>query len=781
MSDPTRIEVHSEDALRRLSDFLRGKAKIASMLRAKGSARIDVKEIVEGTLQGFFAGNCLVQATSVLGETPATLSSKLRDMVNDPNNLNKPATESFEGFPCPGYFVGEGAQGTWGTSFGPGTLGAWPISDLDARSGSKSLRLPLPNIIPPAIPGEGPLISVGAVIQDYRGRSENEQTIESWFRFEPGFPNVYAPSGRLYLGYGPGVFGTASGFALVEALLPSDQFYLGWLSFGGPGQLFGPYSLAAINDGNFHKFTLHFFRDGSLTELYIDETFGGALTSPPNFGTISAAALLTIYQNTTPLTLNGAAIKTLHVDDLTFGLPGSCAVFDSSVFYPAPAESLEELPLGDPLDGEVGGLTWTEDPPGGETPPSNYLGGFIATDEKAHSGTKSVKTIWSTGGFGFDPEAGGLQFIQAGIVLDFPGMELPRRRIAGFVALPVDFPNVTVPEGVFVLFAPLLGVYSMFGSMILSGIAYDPSRDVFFITIGIPGYDEGFGTETITIPRASIADGNFHEIIFDLWVEDGIVKASMTVDAATLTRTLSPPFTADLLEQTLIPLVAAGGAGESYSTFYPGDFYLDDFSIGGSGTYILPNKALKRSEDDDHLYIYSRLNPGADLKVGTFTPDTIGVHALGVVDQVQELEDTFFAMLEKRGILSAEGAQLDMIGKIVGLARATGQSDEEYRNLLEVQIQSNLSKGEIERLITIVKAFTNSTKTELQEFFPAYVQITYNGDVDNPSDLLHLADAAAAGGVKIVLLQVPLVPFVFEGDDDGLGFDEGEFSGSVIP
>ena len=69
---------------------------------------------------------------------------------------------------------------------------------------------------------------------------------------------------------------------------------------------------------------------------------------------------------------------------------------------------------------------------------------------------------------------------------------------------------------------------------------------------------------------------------------------------------------------------------------------------------------------------------------------------LGV--QVQEVEDAVYQILTDTVLETAEGAQLDGLGEIVGEERA-GRDDATYRIAIRTRIAINLSEGTIENIM----------------------------------------------------------------------------------
>ena len=84
-------------------------------------------------------------------------------------------------------------------------------------------------------------------------------------------------------------------------------------------------------------------------------------------------------------------------------------------------------------------------------------------------------------------------------------------------------------------------------------------------------------------------------------------------------------------------------------------------------------------------------------------------------------------------IFDAIGIQLDKLGTIVGLARVSGQTDEQYRALLFIKIMQNNAQGTGEQLITVTKLLTGATIVQYVNLFNATVSLYLNVDI-NPTD-----------------------------------------------
>jgi len=122
----------------------------------------------------------------------------------------------------------------------------------------------------------------------------------------------------------------------------------------------------------------------------------------------------------------------------------------------------------------------------------------------------------------------------------------------------------------------------------------------------------------------------------------------------------------------------------------------------------------------------------------------------------------------------ALGVQLDNLGKIMGLARYSGQSDVEYRLDLISWVRFLFSQGEGDTLLFVLKALTNSTTVSISETFPGSVILYFDGVIYNEENLSSLMDRCAAAGIGVDL--VPVSDTTFRYDTPGVGYDEGLYT-----
>ncbi len=127
------------------------------------------------------------------------------------------------------------------------------------------------------------------------------------------------------------------------------------------------------------------------------------------------------------------------------------------------------------------------------------------------------------------------------------------------------------------------------------------------------------------------------------------------------------------------------------------------------------------------------------------------------LESVQELDDASWQVLTERGLDSAVGAQLDIIGAIVGEERQ-GREDEEYRPFLRARVLVNRSHGRTEEMLAIARIVLGNVSITLREEFPAAFTIVVDVALElTPATLFRLLHQAKAAGVRL-FLEYTLVP-----------------------
>lgn len=155
------------------------------------------------------------------------------------------------------------------------------------------------------------------------------------------------------------------------------------------------------------------------------------------------------------------------------------------------------------------------------------------------------------------------------------------------------------------------------------------------------------------------------------------------------------------------------------------------------------------------------------FREGVSVPALVRIHAA----RLQALEDVFRDLLTKRWIDTAAGAQLDVLGKIVGQPRE-GRADDVYRIWLRARVRLNLGSGTPEDLLAIFSAITQGTATiVLEEQYPAaFVLKVGSTAVVDPVQLAAILRLARPAGVQAVLESATSNdPTSFACDPNGAG------------
>lgn len=152
------------------------------------------------------------------------------------------------------------------------------------------------------------------------------------------------------------------------------------------------------------------------------------------------------------------------------------------------------------------------------------------------------------------------------------------------------------------------------------------------------------------------------------------------------------------------------------------------------------------------------------------------------VKPLQEIEAVAFDLLEARDIDLAVGVQLDLLGTLVGASRGA-YGDAVYREQIKTQILVNKSNGTVPEILTIFARIVPDLSVVFTQLAGAAFTIQTFGVTDSDTaDFLAavLAKIKAAGVGSLLTVDQYEVPFAMSGDDDeGDGFDVGQFAGSA--
>lgn len=97
--------------------------------------------------------------------------------------------------------------------------------------------------------------------------------------------------------------------------------------------------------------------------------------------------------------------------------------------------------------------------------------------------------------------------------------------------------------------------------------------------------------------------------------------------------------------------------------------------------------------------------------------------------QLNEIEQVFFDMLTLMWLDSATGEQLDVLGIHLVIDRE-GRTDTDYRVVLKGKARINVSSGEPESIIGLVKDLYGASSVEYVPDYPAGFTINHNGILD---------------------------------------------------
>lgn len=121
--------------------------------------------------------------------------------------------------------------------------------------------------------------------------------------------------------------------------------------------------------------------------------------------------------------------------------------------------------------------------------------------------------------------------------------------------------------------------------------------------------------------------------------------------------------------------------------------------------------------------------------------------------QLQEIQNTAMDLLRKYWLDTAEGTQLDVLGKYVFVERLD-KTDDLYRRAISAQIGINVSTGTREAIINAIKALYNASQVTLTYIYPAKIGISENGDnIAFTQDFKNTIEQIAPAGVGLLYQQ----------------------------
>ena len=158
------------------------------------------------------------------------------------------------------------------------------------------------------------------------------------------------------------------------------------------------------------------------------------------------------------------------------------------------------------------------------------------------------------------------------------------------------------------------------------------------------------------------------------------------------------------------------------------------------------------------------------FRVGTSVPALVRV----MTRPIQDLEDAAWQVRLARSIDGGSGAQLDVIGRIVGQQRE-GRTDDIYRLWLRARVLLNRGSGTGDDILGIFAAvMQGSTTLQLEEQYPAGLVLRIGSaaviDPAAASEILQLAKMAGVRAILESATTIDTTSFAF--DDNGAGFGD---------
>lgn len=98
--------------------------------------------------------------------------------------------------------------------------------------------------------------------------------------------------------------------------------------------------------------------------------------------------------------------------------------------------------------------------------------------------------------------------------------------------------------------------------------------------------------------------------------------------------------------------------------------------------------------------------------------------------QTQQIEDALYDLLTERTLANAVGAQLDVIGKIVGEPRGDSVDDAEYRVRIEARVAANNAQGTLDDIFSVFDVLLPSADLSIVQYFPAGFVLDLGESVD---------------------------------------------------
>ena len=162
-------------------------------------------------------------------------------------------------------------------------------------------------------------------------------------------------------------------------------------------------------------------------------------------------------------------------------------------------------------------------------------------------------------------------------------------------------------------------------------------------------------------------------------------------------------------------------------------------------------------------------------------PNILGILTV-LLNQVQDVENAAFEVLNETTLAASVGDQLDGIGQIVGEERQ-GRVDADYRVAISARILLNISSGTIGDILEIVDTMTGGLETILLnegDNFPAGFEVTIDTPIVNGDQVGAFVILAKPAAVLATFRWFEAaLGDEFRFDAAGQGFDQGLLGESV--
>lgn len=148
-----------------------------------------------------------------------------------------------------------------------------------------------------------------------------------------------------------------------------------------------------------------------------------------------------------------------------------------------------------------------------------------------------------------------------------------------------------------------------------------------------------------------------------------------------------------------------------------------------------------------------------------------------MIKPMQDIESTLTDMNTLRYLPNAQGAQLDIIGEIVGIKRPPGASDALYLQYIYGKIKENFSQGQPEQVIQVFQLFTGAGLVIYKEGVAGFVLSSAWVPPDQATldNIITILQNTAPAGVRCdgIISFDATNAFAYDGNLPGAGYDDG--------